>query len=84
MPKSLNQNRRTVVSCENPLKIESYRKIVVEFGDFLLELVKIHMVDVERLSSFGKDLLFDISGSTLAFSLSWLTTEIKDENSERT
>jgi hypothetical protein len=48
--------------------------------DFLLELVEIHVIDVERLSTIGKNLLFDVSRRSFALALSRLAAEIHDEN----
>ena len=57
----------------------TYRKIIVKLLDFLLELVEIHVIDVERLSAIGKNLLFDVSRRSFALALSRLAAEINDE-----
>ena len=50
----------------------TYRKIVVKLLDFLLELIEIHVIDVERLSAIGKNLLFNVSRRSFALALSRL------------
>ena len=74
MRKNLRKTSQYINQFTYLVKKYTHMKEVPKILGFLLEFIKIHMIDVERLASFCKYLLFNITSSRLTLALTVVTT----------
>ena len=72
--KNLRKTGQNIIQLTYLVNKYTYMKEVPKILGFLLEFVQVHMIDVERLASFCKYLLFNIASGRLTLALTIVTT----------